>query len=146
MQYLNNTCLLQAIKNNELKIKNNDSYIKHYSSKTNSITLEEKGNYSVAVSANITGKIPLIYIYDVIIYDSSLVPPDRKDDDDDDMTGTYIFIGISFPLVLIVVILLLILLIRAKKDAVSSEESKDGLKEEEEQPIAKESTDNSYTE
>ena len=148
VQYLNNTCLLQAIKNNELKIKNNDSYIKHYSSKTNSITLEEKGNYSVAVSANITGKIPLIYIYDVIIYDSSLVPPDRKDDDDDDddMTGTYIFIGISFPLVLIVVILLLILLIRAKKDAVSSEESKDGLKEEEEQPIAKESTDNSYTE
>ena len=45
--------------------------------------MKEKGKYAVTVSVNIEGKIPLIYIYDSIIYDSSSVPPD----DDNDYSG-----------------------------------------------------------
>ena len=126
--YLKNPCLLESIKNKELKNFNgNGSYIKHYSSNNNYTELEEKGKYIVTVSANIKGKVPLVYIYDEIAYDSSLIPPEPEpepepgpDDDDkkDDNIGsdTIIFLVISIPLVIIVVLIVLIFLSRKKSN------------------------------
>ena len=108
VEYLGNPCFLQSIKKNK-----NDGYIKYYTTNTNEIALEEKGNYTVAVAANVTQKIPLIYIYDRIKYDSSLIPPD--DDGKDDKIGTIIFVSISLPLVLIFVVIVLLLLIKTGK-------------------------------
>lgn len=134
-QYLNNTCFLQSIKNNNTNISNSDNVIKYYSSNISNITLEEKGNYSVAVSANIEGEIPLIYIYDIITYNSSLEPPDeddhggdddKKDDnnEDEDMdSGTMLFLFIALPIIIIVVILILVLLIRSRKKTENQDES-----------------------
>ena len=147
IQYLNNSCFLQVLKNNLTYI--DDSYIKYYKSNTNSITLDEKGNYSVAVSANITKKIPLVYIYEIINYDSSLVPPPKGGGDDDDgINGTLIFVLIALPLVLIIVCLLLFFLIRAQKDAEPIDnpnneikEMKNDIKEEEEEHFLKEKDD-----
>ena len=116
-QYLKNPCLLQSIKKNFTSnlINNNNSYIKYYSSETNSKTLEEKGKYAVAVSVNNEGKVPLVYIYDSIIYDSSSLPSDDEDDDNSIGKGTIIFLAIALPLVTIIVIVLLIFLIKYKK-------------------------------
>ena len=120
-QYLNNPCLLQSIKNNptNLYFINDSSYIKYYSLETNSITMEVKGKYNVVVSVNVEGKVPLVYIYDKILYDSSLVPPDDDGEDDDDNggKGTTIFLAIALPAVIIVVLILLFVLIRAKKNS-----------------------------
>jgi hypothetical protein len=124
--FLKNPCLLESIKNNELKnLNGNESYIKHYSTNNNYTKLEEKGKYIVTVSANIKGKVPLVYIYDEVVYDSSLIPPepgpgpepgpdddDKKEDDSD--SGTIIFLAISIPLVIIVVLIILILLSKKK--------------------------------
>ena len=119
--FLKNPCLLESIKNNELKnINGNGSYIKHYSSNKNYIKLEEKGKYFVTVSANVEGKVPLVYIYDDVVYDSSLIPPEPGPgpepgpDDDDNGSGTIIFLAISIPLVIIVVLIILILLSKKK--------------------------------
>ena len=86
---------------------------------TNSITMEVKGKYNVVVSVNVEGKVPLVYIYDKILYDSSLVPPDDDGEDDDDNggKGTTIFLAIALPVVIIVVLILLFVLIRAKKNS-----------------------------
>ena len=119
-QYLNNPCLLQAIKNNStnLFLNNDNSYIKYYSLETNSMTIEEKGKYNIVVSVNVEGKVPLVYIYDKILYDSSLVPPDDDGENgkDDGGKGTAIFLAIALPVVIIVVLILLFVLIRAKKN------------------------------
>ena len=124
--YLKNPCLLESIKNNELKnLNNNESYIRHYSTNNNYTKLEEKGKYIVTVSTNIKGKVPLVYIYDEVIYDSSLIPPEPEpepepgpDDDDkkddDNGSGTIIFLAISIPLVIIVVLIVLIILSKKK--------------------------------
>ena len=132
--YLKNPCLLQSIKNNNTNleitrnINTNDSYIKYYSCNNNSLTIKEKGRYVIVVSANIEGNIPLIYIYDEIIFDSNLVPPDDDDDgddeDDDSMgKGTIIFLAIALPLVIIIVIVLLIVLLKSKKKDIKVEET-----------------------
>ena len=132
-QYLKNPCLLQSIKNNitTILINNNDSYIKYYSSNTNSIKMEEKGRYAVTVSVNIEGKVPLIYIYDSIIYDSSSEAPE---DDDKGGKGTIIFLAIALPLVIIIVIALLIFLIKYKKN------QKIDLEEPKEERLVRETT------
>ena len=130
--YLKNPCLLESIKNNEFEnLNNNESYIKHYSTNNTYIKMEEKGKYIVTVSANIKGKVPLVYTYDEVIYDSSLIPPEPEpepdpkpepgpDDDDkkddDDGNGTIIFLAISIPLVIIVVLIVLIVLSRKKSN------------------------------
>ena len=122
VSYLKNPCLLESIKNNELQnLNGNGSYIKHYSSNNNYTKLEEKGKYIVTVSANIKGKVPLVYIYDEILYDSSLIPPEPEPEpepvpgpDDDDGSGTIIFLAISIPLVIIVVLIVLIILSKKK--------------------------------
>jgi len=137
--YLKNPCLLNSIKNNELKnLNGNGSYIKHYSSNNNYIKLEEKGRYIVTVSANIEGKVPLIYIYDEIVYDSSLIPPEPEPDpepkpdpdddqkDDNDSTGTIVFLAISIPLVIIVVLIVLIFLSK-KKNSIDIDNNNEAL-------------------
>ena len=118
-QYLNNPCLLQSIKNNSTNIhlNSNNSYIKYYSVDNNSITMEEKGKYNVLVSVNVEGKVPLIYIYDKIVYDSSILPPDDDGNDDNGGKGTVIFLAIALPIVIAIVIILLVVLIRAKKNS-----------------------------
>lgn len=118
--YLDNPCLLENIKNNnkDLFINNNDSYIKYYSINSNSIEMKEKGRYNIIVSTNIEGKVPLVYIYDKIIYDSSNVPPPDDEENDDSGNGTIIFLAIALPLVIIIVLVLLIILIRAKKNPI----------------------------
>ena len=130
---MKNPCLLESIKNNELKnLNGNGSYIKHYSSNNNYTKLEEKGKYIVTVSANIKGKVPLVYIYDEILYDSSLIPPEPEPepepepgpDDDDDGSGTIIFLAISIPLVVIVVLMALIFL--SKKKSSYEEDNNNG--------------------
>ena len=130
--YLKNPCLLQSIKNNETNIEiinninNNDSYVKYYSCNNNSLTINETGRYIVVVSANVEGNIPLIYIYDEIIFDSNLVPPDDGGDDDDDdkmSKGTKIFLSIALPLVIIIVIVLLIVLLKSKRKDLKVEEA-----------------------
>ena len=132
VSYLKNPCLLESIKNNELKnLNGNGSYIKHYSSNNNYTKLEEKGKYIVTVSANIKGKVPLVYIYDEILYDSSLIPPEPEPEpepepgpDDDDGSGTIIFLAISIPLVVIVVLMTLIFL--SKKKSSYEEDNNNG--------------------
>ena len=136
--YLKNPCLLESIKNNNLNYTNNNkSYIKYYSSSNNFINLEEKGKYFIAVSASIKGKIPLIYIYDKIIYDSSLIPPepepepddDDKKDEDKDNGGNdnIIFLAISLPLSTIIVLILLIALVKSKKEPLIELQPKESL-------------------
>jgi len=135
--YLKNPCLLEAIKNNELNnLNGNGSYIKHYSSNNSYINLEEKGRYIVTISANIEGKVPLAYIYDETVYDSSLVPPepepepepqpdpDKKDDDDN--SDTIIFLAVSIPLVIIVVLIVLLFLSK-KKNNFDIDNNNEGL-------------------
>ena len=132
VSYLKNPCLLESIKNNELQnLNGNGSYIKHYSSNNNYTKLEEKGKYIVTVSANIKGKVPLVYIYDEILYDSSLIPPEPEPEpepepgpDDDDGSGTIIFLAISIPLVVIVVLMTLIFL--SKKKSSYEEDNNNG--------------------
>ena len=134
-EYLDNPCFLQSIKNNStnLYLNGNGSYIKYYSVDTNSITIEEKGKYNVLVSVNVEGKVPLVYIYDKVIYDSGEEPPDDDDDDDKDDDdkggkGTVIFLAIALPIVIIVVIILLCVLIKSKKSAaISLEEPSESL-------------------
>lgn len=128
-EYLDNPCFLESIKNNIsfLNINNNDSYIKYYSVNNNSITMKEEGRYIVAVSINVEGKVPLVYIYDKVIYDSSSVKPDENDDEDGGK-GTIIFLAIALPIVLIVVLILLIVLIKSKKNpSIELQEPKDSL-------------------
>ena len=130
IEYLDNPCFLESIKNNIsiLNINNNDSYIKYYSVNNNFITMNEKGRYIIAVSANVEGKVPLIYIYDKILYDSSSVKPDDKDDDEDGGKGTIIFLAIALPIILIFVLILLIVLIKSKKNpSIEIQESKISL-------------------
>ena len=124
---LKNPCLLQSIKNQypphaeSNKINNNeDNYIKYYSSNTNFITLNEKGRYYVTVSANISGQVPLIYIYDKVIFDSNIIPEDSEDSLDN---GTKIFMGISIPLVFISVFIILIVLTKCNKTPIIDPES-----------------------
>ena len=131
--YLNNPCFLQSIKDNNtnIYINNNDSYIKHKVTNNNNITIEEKVKCNIIVSTNINGKVPLIYIYDKIIYDPNSIPPEpddggddsdsdnNKDDEDEDGgNGTLIFVAVALPLVIIIVLVLLIVLIKSKKNAV----------------------------
>ena len=130
---LKNPCLLDSIKNNLINKYNNngnDSYIKHYSSDTNYIKLEEKGKYYVVISASIKGKVPLIYIYDKVIYDSSLIPPEPEPEPEPDPepkpdpepadeggNGNTIFLAVGIPLVVIVVLVLLIVLVKCRKNS-----------------------------
>ena len=131
VQYFNNPCFLQSIKNNStnISINTNDSYIKYYSTNNNNINLEEKGKYNVIISTNVEGEVPLVYIYGKIIYDSDLIPPDDDDDDkdDEDENGTLIFLAIALPLVIIIVIILLIVLINSKKKQTIELEQKEPL-------------------
>ena len=125
--YLTNPCFLQSIKNDpNITIEN---YTKYFTVDKNSFTFEEEGKYYLTVAATIEDKVQLVYIYEPILYDSSLIPPpptDHGDDDDDDGSskGTIIFLAIALPLVTIVVVLLLIILIKSRKSS----------KEEAEQP------------
>ena len=121
--FLKNPCLLQSIKNHYPPHKvydNEDYYEKYYSSSTNYITLNEKGRYYVTVSANISGQVPLIYIYDKVIFDSSLIPEDSEESLDN---GTKIFMGISIPLVFISVFIILIALTKCNKNPIIDPES-----------------------
>ena len=124
---LKNPCLLQSIKNlNPPHVKSNkandneDNYIKYYSSNTNFITLNEKGRYYVTVSANISGQVPLIYIYDKTIFDSSIIPEDSDDFLDNE---TKIFMAISIPLVFIFVLIILIVLTKCNNIPIIDPES-----------------------
>ena len=140
--FLKNPCLLQSIKNNNTNLEiikninnNNDTYIKYYSCSSNSLAINEKGRYVVVVSANTEGDIPLIYIYDEIIFDSNLNPPDDDEEDDDEEDddeeddddgmgkGTIIFLAIALPLVIIIVIILLIVLLKSKRKILKVEET-----------------------
>ena len=121
--FLKNPCLLQSIKNHYPPHKvydNEDYYEKYYSSSTNYITLNEIGRYYVTVSANISGQVPLIYIYDKVIFDSSLIPEDSEESLDN---GTKIFMGISIPLVFISVFIILIALTKCNKNPIIDPES-----------------------
>ena len=121
--FLKNPCLLQSIKNHYPPHKvydNEDYYEKYYSSSTNYITLNEKGRYYVTVSANISGQVPLIYIYDKVIFDSSLIPEDSEESLDN---GTKLFMGISIPLVFISVFIILIALTKCNKNPIIDPES-----------------------
>ena len=127
---LKNPCLLQSIKNHypyppHNVYDNEDYYEKYYSSSTNYITLNEKGRYYVTVSANISGQVPLIYIYDKVIFDSSLIPEDSEESLDD---GTKLFMAISIPLVFISVFIILIALTKCNKlPIIDPESSKSSL-------------------
>ena len=93
---------------------NNSTYIKHYSSNVNSIALKEQGIYIVIISSKTENDIPLIYISESFIYNSSLVPP-PSDGDDDDSKGTAIFLGVALPLVVIGVAALIYALLKCTK-------------------------------
>ena len=117
--YLKNPCLLELLKNNYSAKFNNDefnnsTYIKHYSSNVNSIALKEQGIYIVIISSKTENDIPLIYISESFIYNSSLVPP-PSDGDDDDSKGTAIFLGVALPLVVIGVAALIYALLKCTK-------------------------------
>ena len=120
--YLDNPCLLQVLKNNfsslsNNKFKDNNTYIKHYSRDVNYISLKERGIYTIAISSQIENDIPLLYVYEPFIYNSSLVPPssDDNDEDDEDNSGTVLFLAIALPLVIIGVLVLIFALIKCKK-------------------------------
>ena len=128
--YLKNPCLLQYIKNNSTNISNNNnSYIQYYSTNNSYINLEEKGKYNVIIATNIEGEIPLVYIYDKIIYDSDMTPPDDDEDDKEEEadSGTLLFLAIALPLVIIIVIILLIVLIKSKKKQTIEPEPREAL-------------------
>ena len=135
--YLNNPCFLQSIKNEQNNT--NGNYTKYFSVNNNSIIFDKEGNYYTTVSATVEGKVPLIYIYEPILYNSSLIPPppsdnpDDNEDDDDDSKGTIIFLAIALPLVILVVLVLLIILIKAKKG------SKD-VNEQPQEPLVRDTT------
>ena len=120
--YLDNPCLLQVLKNNfsslsNNKFKDNNTYIKHYSRDVNYISLKERGIYTIAISSQIENDIPLLYVYEPFVYNSSLVPPssDDNDEDDEDNSGTVLFLAIALPLVIIGVLVLIFALIKCKK-------------------------------
>jgi hypothetical protein len=124
---LKNPCFLQSIKNQypphakSNKVNDNeDNYVKYYSSNTNFITLNEKGRYYVTVSANISGQVPLIYIYDKVIFDSSIIPKDSEESLDNE---TKIFMAISIPLVFIFVLIILIALTKCNKAPIMNPET-----------------------
>ena len=109
-KYLKNPCFLKTLR------ESND-YIKYYSTKNNYITLEEKGNYTVVVTADIIGKTPLIFIYNELKYDSNKVP-------NEDDTGSLLWLLIvSIVLaVIIVIVLIVFLVIKLKKRQDNGEE------------------------
>ena len=116
--FLDNPCLLEAFKNNfsENPLKDNNTYIKHYSSNVNFISLKEQGIYTIAISSNIENDIPLVYIYEPFVYNSSNVPPSSDEDDDDGAdSGTILFVAIALPIVVIGVVVLIFSLIKCKK-------------------------------
>ena len=118
IQYLPNPCLLEIFKNNysslnDNEFNNNDSYIKHYTSNVNSISLKEEGVYKIIISSK-TEDIPLIYISEIFEYNSSYIPP-PTDDDDDSGKGTALFLGVSLPLVVIGVAGLIYALLKCNK-------------------------------
>ena len=118
--HLNNPCLLQALKNNftSTPFKSNTSYIKHYSKDTNYISLTEQGIYIIIVASKIENDIPLLYIYEPFIYNSSIVPPpstDEKEKEDEDNSDTLLFVGIALPIVIIGVLILIFSLIKCRK-------------------------------
>ena len=121
--HLNNPCLLQVLKNNfsSYSLQSNDtSYIKHYSKDTNSISLNEQGIYIITITSKIENDIPLLYIYEPFIYNSSIVPPpppsdDEGKDDEEDNSDTLLFLGIALPIVVIGVLILIFSLIKCRK-------------------------------
>ena len=123
---LKNPCFLQSIKNQypphvkSSEANDKEDYVKYYSSNTNFVTLIEKGRYYVTVSANISGQVPLIYIYDKVVFDSSKIPKDSGDSLD---KGTKIFMVISIPLVFIFVLTILIVLAKSNKVPIIDPES-----------------------
>ena len=123
--YLDNPCLLQAFKNNFSslwndklsKLNDNGTYIKHYSSDVNYISLKERGIYIIAITSQIENDIPLLYIYEPFTYNSSLVPPspDENEDDDEDNSSTVLFLAIALPIVIVGVLILIFYLIKCNK-------------------------------
>ena len=144
ISYLNNPCLLEVLKKNYSSKLNNDinngTYIKHYSSKVNSISLKEKGIYIVSIAAKIENDIPLIYIYEPFVYNSSYVPP-SDDPEDDDGQGTILFLAIALPIVAIGVIVLIIVLIKCRK----KKEDNENLEDEKSEPIVRDTTTSRIT-
>ena len=117
--YLKNPCLLEVLKKNYSANFNNEefnngTYIKHYSTNVNYISLKEEGIYVVIISSKTENDIPLIYISESFIYNSSLVPPDT-DGREEDMKGTAIFVGVALPLVIIGVAALIYALLKCTK-------------------------------
>ena len=138
ISYLDNPCLLQVFKNNYSfsSFKDNNTYIKHYSSNVNNIALKEQGVYIIAITANIN-ELPLLYIYEPFLYNSSLVPPHPDDsEDDDDNSGTILFLAIALPIVVVGVLVLIFALIKCKKK--NNEEERDNNDTEEKtEPIVR---------
>ena len=122
--YLDNPCLLQALQNNYTSTYTNDNtYIKHYSTNDNSISLKEQGIYIIAISSKIENDIPLLYIYEPFFYNSSIVPPPPSDDNTDedneeDDSGTSLFLAIALPIVVIGVLILIFSLIKCQKKKI----------------------------
>ena len=116
IQYLQNPCLLEFFKKNYSSFNefNNGSYIKHYTSNENSISLKEEGVYEIIISSK-TNDIPLIYISEMFEYNSSYVPAPTDDGDDDSGKGTAIFLGVTLPLVVIAVAGLIYALLKCNK-------------------------------
>jgi hypothetical protein len=116
IQYLQNPCLLEMFKKNYSSYNefNSGSYIKHYTSNENSISLKEEGVYEIIISSQ-TNDIPLIYISEIFEYNSSFVPPPTDDGDDDSGRGTALFVGIALPLVVIAVAGLIYALLKCNK-------------------------------
>ena len=119
--HLSNPCLLQALKNNfsTNAFQSNTSYIKHYSKDTNYISLTEQGIYTIVITSKIENDIPLLYIYEPFIYNSSIVPPPSSDDkekkEEEDNSDTLLFLGIALPIVIIGVLILIFSLIKCRK-------------------------------
>ena len=105
IKYLKNPCFLKTIK------ENND-YIKYYSTKNNYYTLEEKGNYTVVVSANVQGKLPLIFIYNELKYSSK---EEHKEEDDSNTLFWVLLISIILVVIIVLVIIVLVVIKLKKK-------------------------------
>ena len=115
--HLDNPCLLEALKKNYSLFEGNNTYIKHYSRDVNYISLKEQGVYIITVSSKIENDLPLLYVYEPIIYNSSFIPPSPPDggDDDNDDSGTVLFLAIALPIVIVGVLVIIFALIKCRK-------------------------------
>ena len=114
---MDNPCLLEALKKNYSLFEGNNTYIKHYSRNVNYISLKEQGVYIITVSSKIENDLPLLYVYEPIIYNSSFIPPSPPDggDDDNDDSGTVLFLAIALPIVIVGVLVIIFALIKCRK-------------------------------